>query len=147
MFIRTSPTFNSTLAKVMIALAWEKYEHWHKALIDNPVEYPIIMAKLKPAIGRGNFLMSHVQFNDDATAALTAPVTEIVGITLKDGHAKQELDDVLRTLTNKIESEAGSLSPAVWGPTIEDSNKFWLIIGWQSVKVRKIHKSKLYVAE
>ena len=146
MFIRTFPASNSRPPKVMIVLAWEKYEH-HKTLIDNPVEYPIIMAKLKPAIGRGKFLMSHVQFNDDATAALTAPMTEIVGITLKDGHVKQELDDVLRTLTTKIASEAGSFSPAVWGATIEDPNKFWLIIGWQSVKVRKFHKSKLYVAE
>jgi len=68
----------------MVALAWDKYEH-RKALIDDPVEYLIVMAKLKPAIGLGNFLMSHVQFNDDATAAITAPVTEIVGITLKMG--------------------------------------------------------------
>ena len=146
MFIRTSPTSNSTLAKVMIVPAWEKYEH-HKKLIDDPVEYPIIMAKLKPAIGRGKFLMSHVQFNDDATDALTAPVTEIVGIAIKDGHVKQELDDVLRTLTTKIASEAGSILPAVWGPTIEDANRFWLIIGWQSVKVRNFYKGRLYVAE
>ena len=128
----------------MIALAWEKYEH-HKALIDNPVEYPIIMAKLKPAIGRGKFLMSHVQFNDDATAALTAPVTEIVGITLKDGHAKQELDDVLCTLKTMAALETGSFPRAVWGPTIEDASKFWLIIGWQSVEVRNSDKSKLYI--
>jgi len=130
----------------MVAPAWDKYEH-RKALIDDPVEYLIVMAKLKPAIGRGKFLMSHVQFNDDATAALTAPVTEIVGITLKDGHVKQELDDVLRTLKTKVALETGSFSRAMWGPTIEDASKFWLVIGWQSVEVRNSDKSRLYVTE
>ena len=130
----------------MVALVWDKYEH-RKALIDDPVEYLIVMAKLKPAIGRGKFLMSHVQFNDDATAALTAPVTEIVGITLKDGYVKQELDDVLRTLKTKVALETGSFSRAMWGPTIEDASKFWLVIGWQNVEVRNSDNSKLYVTE
>ena len=78
------PHLQFKATRIMVALAWDKYEH-RKALIDDPVEYLIVMAKLKPAIGLGNFLMSHVQFNDDATAAITAPVTEIVGITLKMG--------------------------------------------------------------
>jgi len=37
--------------------------------------------------------------------------------------------------------ETGSLSRAVWGPTIEDASKFWLVIGWQSVEVRNSDKA------
>jgi len=116
-----------------IFVPWTKYEH-HKNLMDDPVQYPIVMAKLKPAIGRGKFFMSHVEFNEDATAALNAPVTEILGVTLKLGHTRQEFDNIMSTITSKASSDRGNYGPAVWGPTIENPNKFWVLIGWKSSK-------------
>jgi len=48
---------------------------------------------------------------------------------------------VLRTLKTMAALETGGFSRAVWGPTIKDASKFWLVIGWQSVEVRNSDKA------
>ena len=110
---------------------WDKYED-HKALQDDPIRYPIIQGLMAPAIGDGPFKMNHVYFNKSPTAAFGAPVTAFLVLTLKDGHSKDQLEKAITALTSQI----GSGHTVTWGPTEEDGNKFFLVIGWKSLKVR-----------
>ena len=110
---------------------WDKYED-HKALEDDAIRYPIVQGLLAPAIGEGPFKMHHVYFNKSPIAALGAPTTAFLELTLKDGHSKDQLEKTVIALTSQIGSEHN----VTWGPAKEDGNKFFLVIGWKSLKVR-----------
>lgn len=110
-------------------IVWETLEH-HQALINHP-EYPAILG-LAPSVD-GELKLHHVGFTKEFVPALTAPTTEILGITLKEGKTKEDLYKILGSLATKIEAE-NKHGPVTWGQTVEDPQKFWLTIGWDSVK-------------
>jgi len=110
---------------------WDKYED-HKALQDDAIRYPIIQGLMAPAIGDGPFKMHHVYFNKSPIAALGAPITAFLELTLKDGYSKDQLEKTIIALTSQIGSEHN----VTWGPAKEDANKFFLVIGWKGLKVR-----------
>ncbi|CAA7262944.1 unnamed protein product [Cyclocybe aegerita] len=119
---------------VWLFIPWDTYEH-HQTLIKDP-SYPSLIEKLKPSFATNpkDLAMSHVDFNEDTTPGLTAPCTEVVKAVLKDGKTKTDLDAVMADVGSRIEAEKGSYPPVVWGPTIEDPNVFFLVVGWDSSK-------------
>ncbi len=110
---------------------WETLEH-HKALVNRP-GYPEILG-LKPAIN-GESKLYHIDFNNSPKAAVTAPTTEILILTLKEGKTKEHLDTILAAADPKIIADGGVFGPSAWGATQESSNVVILLLGWESSKV------------
>ncbi|KDR82944.1 hypothetical protein GALMADRAFT_238635 [Galerina marginata CBS 339.88] len=111
-------------------IVWETVEH-HKTLMKHP-EYPAVLG-LAPSVG-GELKLNHVNYIKDFVPALTAPTTEILGITLKEGKTKEDLENVLNKLAVRIDAANSKYAPVTWGPTVEDPKKFFLSIGWDSAK-------------
>jgi len=116
---------------IFIFIVWETFEH-HKALMDHP-EYPGIIG-LRPSFVPDGVKMKHVQFIQDPFTALSAPITEIADMTLKEGKTKEDLAEVLAVSASNFEADAPYL-PAAWGESREEPGKgYVLIIGWNSSK-------------
>ncbi|KAH9480649.1 hypothetical protein JR316_0007249 [Psilocybe cubensis] len=116
-----------------LLVVWETLEH-HRALQRRP-GYPQIVG-LGPAID-GELQMHHVEFNKDISSALNAPVTEIVRLALKPGvqtATKERLYELLKDGGEKIDAKNTHV-PAIWGQSTEDTQVFWFLCGWDSVKV------------
>ena len=106
-------------------------EH-HKALVNRP-GYPEILG-LKPAIN-GEHKLYHIDFNHSPKASVTAPTTEILILTLKEGKTKEHLDTILAAADPKIIADGGVFGPSAWGATQESPNVIILLLGWESSKV------------
>ncbi|KAF8885687.1 hypothetical protein CPB84DRAFT_1750097 [Gymnopilus junonius] len=111
-------------------LVWETLQH-HQNLIAHP-EYPHV-THVVPTIGAGGIKMNHVEFNKDFIPAVSAPSTEILEMALKEGKTKGELYTLLGLISSSIdEGNIPEYNPATFGPTVEDSTKFYLTAGWKS---------------
>ncbi|KDR82943.1 hypothetical protein GALMADRAFT_134467 [Galerina marginata CBS 339.88] len=111
-------------------IVWETVEH-HKTLMKHP-EYPAILG-LAPSVG-GELKLNHIEYIQDFVPALTAPTTEILGISLREGKTREDLEKALAAVNSKVEVANPKYAPVAWGPTVEDPQKFWLNIGWESAK-------------
>lgn len=91
----------------------------------------------------------HVSFPEAPYTAYEAPYTELVTVSLKDGHkTKEEKDKALELLTgvlgqfHTLPAESGVSKGAV-GPVIEESeNAVSLTLGWPAPEVRSIRAIK-----
>ncbi|PPQ83568.1 hypothetical protein CVT26_003974 [Gymnopilus dilepis] len=115
-------------------VVWESLEH-HITVTKHP-EYPQIM-QLGPCIasaeeGGSGLTLYHVDFIKPYTPSQSAPTTEVLAITLKEGKTKADLWRVLEAITAKIDEENPKYAPVTWGQTLEDEKKFYLTIGWDS---------------
>ncbi|KAF8885685.1 hypothetical protein CPB84DRAFT_1850290 [Gymnopilus junonius] len=111
-------------------LVWETLEH-HQNLIAHP-EYPQV-TRLLPTVGEGGIKLYHVEFNKDFLPAISAPSTEILAMTLKEGKTKDELYTILGAIASNIDKDnTPEHRHATFGPTVEDPTKFYLSIGWKS---------------
>lgn len=79
--------------------------------------------------------MRHIDYLHDFFPALTAPVTEVLLMTLKDGKTKEDLDSILLPLGNKIDTKNIHNRPANQGVILEDPKQFVVTIGWDSIQV------------
>ncbi|KAF7346426.1 hypothetical protein MSAN_01870500 [Mycena sanguinolenta] len=109
---------------------WDSYEA-HQKVIKDP-NYAGIIEALKPAVS-GPFERHHINVSSDPTAALTAPAVEFVVFTLKDG-AADKLTPLMEELGAGADTAAGAHPPCAWGQSVEDKNKFLLVIGWDTVQ-------------
>ncbi|KAF8885684.1 hypothetical protein CPB84DRAFT_1733897 [Gymnopilus junonius] len=119
---------------LFLFVVWESFAH-HKALINNP-EYPQVIG-LGPSIaskeeGGSGVTVYHVEFINPFEPSQSAPTTEILAITLKEGKTKEDLTNVVNTMSAKINAENPKHAPVTWGQTLEDEQKFYLTIGWDS---------------
>ena len=99
--------------------------------------YPKLNKEIQSVFDLSGIKMFHVATQSDPTAALTAPVTELVTFTLQEGKSKatlQALVEQLVTGANAAPKEAGVFG-AVWGPTVEKENVLAGFLGWASVDV------------
>ncbi|KAJ3501216.1 hypothetical protein NLJ89_g9440 [Agrocybe chaxingu] len=121
-------------------ISWDSYEH-HKALIDSIIDNPAYSTLTDSlntfwAKGPEGVSIVHVTFEQDPTAALTAPCTEIVSLTLREGKTKDDLYATLVAFRDAgMEKEKGIHPPLTYGQTREDPNKFFLVVGWDNSKV------------
>ncbi|KJA21167.1 hypothetical protein HYPSUDRAFT_187695 [Hypholoma sublateritium FD-334 SS-4] len=113
-----------------ILIIWETLEH-HKALVKRP-GYPEILG-VKPAIN-GESKIYHIDFNHSPKAAVTAPTTEVLVLTLKEGKTKEQLDTILAATDPKIIADDGVFGPSAWGATQESEGVVVLLLGWESSK-------------
>ena len=85
--------------------------------------------------GGSGLTLYHVDFIKPYTPSQSAPTTEVLAITLKEGKTKADLWKVLEAITAKIDEENPKYAPVTWGQTLEDEKKFYLTIGWDSSDV------------
>ena len=98
-----------------------------------------------PSLGAGGATIKHVEFLQDPFPALTAPVTEILDMTLKAGKTKENLYDVLNLLASKLDVEA-PYPPLARGEVREEPGKgYLLVLGWNSSKVSLALLSYFYL--
>ncbi|KAJ7600754.1 hypothetical protein C8J56DRAFT_911195 [Mycena floridula] len=122
-----------------LVTAWETYEH-HKKVVDGP-GYADIMAGVKPAL-KGPLDSHHIKVTMDHIPALSAPTTEFVSVTLKEGKDMAELLKVSERMINHLNGAKGAFPPIVFGTSIEEPTKIILVIGWGS---RQIHMDAISV--
>ncbi|KAF8950637.1 hypothetical protein BDZ97DRAFT_1933653 [Flammula alnicola] len=98
--------------------------------------YPQIVGFGPAFASAGERSSFHVDFIADPKAgALTAPTTEVMVMTLKEGKTKDDLAAVLAVLGPKITAAEGAYEPLAWGETREEpGKKFYLFLGWESTK-------------
>ncbi|KAF9565770.1 hypothetical protein CPC08DRAFT_815258 [Agrocybe pediades] len=112
-------------------VVWESLEH-HKALMARP-DYPKCIG-LGPTIGEGGLKMRHIEYLYDFMPALTAPVTEVFLMKLKDGKTMKDVDAVFQPLGDAIDKFNVNNYPSNRGKVIEDPKQYCITIGWDSVK-------------
>jgi hypothetical protein len=82
--------------------------------------------------------IKHINFTQDGPRpfpAITAPVSEILDMTLKEGKTKEDLVEVLAVLAPMLDVDSPYPPPA-WGESHEEpGNRYALLLGWNSAKV------------
>ncbi|KDR82942.1 hypothetical protein GALMADRAFT_238631 [Galerina marginata CBS 339.88] len=114
-------------------IVWETIEH-HKELMKHP-EYPAVLG-LAPSVG-GELKLNHITYVQDFVPSLTAPITEILGLTLKEGKTKEDLVNVFNNVGQIIDAANSKYAPVAWGQALEDPQKFWVTLGWDSAKAQE----------
>ena len=110
---------------------WESYEH-HKTLMAHP-EYPQIIG-LGPSVG-GEVSVNHVNFVKDVDASLSAPVTELLAMTLQEGKTADDFAKAGAAIAEQLDIANPTHAPVTWGQTVEDEKKFYTTVGWDSAEV------------
>jgi len=110
---------------------WETYEHREK-FAKNP-SYASLIEQLKPAVS-GQFVRDHITVTGNPHAALSSPAVEFAAFTLKADGSAEKLSSVFEELAIGLDAAAGAHPPCVWGRSIENPNKFFMIVGWDSVE-------------
>lgn len=93
------------------------------------------------ARGAGAEYSVHVHLSCEAYAALSAPLTEIVVWTLREGASRARVEELLAALVAVVSAIPFSkgMYGAGWGPVVDDERTFVVLIGWSSMEVRSQH--------
>ena len=118
-------------------IAWESVAA-HQKLINDKEAYPKLGKAISAIFDVPKLKVVHILTTSDPSPALSAPVTELVMITLHEGASKSELESLVSQL-----GEAMAAAPAsagvfklCWGPLAEKENVLGMVIGWENVEVR-----------
>jgi len=81
--------------------------------------------------------MHHARFSDTTVMALTSPATEIAKLQLKDIKQKFMFEEHMRHFMQHAHNapRAKEHSPFAFGETLESSNSYIFIGGWDSKQV------------
>ncbi|KAJ7505226.1 hypothetical protein B0H11DRAFT_2272779 [Mycena galericulata] len=109
---------------------WESYEH-HQKLISDP-NYASLVEGLKPAAA-GKFERNHINVNGDVNTALSSPAVEFVVFTLKAEGSTDKFVSLMGDLAKGLDTSAGEHPPCAWGQSVEENNRYLLIVGWDTV--------------
>jgi hypothetical protein len=93
------------------------------------------MEKAKTAVA-GKLEADNITVSSDPAPALTSPVVAITALTLTADGTAEKLTPLLQELENSVEGTAGARA-YVWGQSIENKNKYLLLVGWDSLEVRQ----------
>lgn len=108
---------------------WETLDH-HKKVIADP-SYAELTKLLAP-VYTDHIEMVHVDMNGDPKSALSAPITDLTYITLKEGKTQKDLTACFTSyVTAGFALESGTL----YGPVIEKPETFCRVVPWESVEV------------
>jgi len=110
---------------------WESYEH-HQKLIGEP-SYASLIEGLKPAVS-GKLERNHITVAGDVNSALSSPAVELVVLTLKAEGSADKFESLMGDLAKGLDTSAGEHPPCVWGQSVEDKNKYLLVVGWDTVE-------------
>ncbi|KAF8885696.1 hypothetical protein CPB84DRAFT_1964700 [Gymnopilus junonius] len=118
---------------LFLFIVWETYDH-HAALMAHP-DYPQNVG-LGPTAG-SEVSVTHVAFTKDVDASLSAPVTEILAMTLQEGKTKEDFLKAGQAIAEQLDLANPKHAPVTWGRTLEDEKKFFTTVGWDSAEVHK----------
>lgn len=90
------------------------------------------LTKLMAPVFDGHIEMVHVETNGNPGSALTAPITDLKYIALKEGKIKQ---DLLACFTGDESAAFVSNLGMFYGQAIEKPSTFVLFVPWESVEV------------
>lgn len=79
--------------------------------------------------------MCHVYFTTEPCKALSAPVTEITLLTMKEGITRENFVPLLATLVVSVGAVHGTVGGAAWGPVVENARQYALVVGWKDMEV------------
>jgi hypothetical protein len=111
---------------------WETIEH-HKNLMKHES-----FDQLKKSLGPVFAAIpqtEHFAFESSTIPALSAPVTEIVFLTPKEGKSKEEVKAAIGTLLAEMNKLKGLHPPIAYGYSLSNENKAAALLGWDSVEV------------
>jgi hypothetical protein len=83
----------------------------------------------------GKLERDHITVSSDPTPVLTSPVVAITALTLTADGTAEKLTPLLQELENSVEGTAGARA-YIWGQSVENKNKYLLVVGWDSLEVR-----------
>jgi len=112
---------------VWMVFFWKTIEH-HKVMMKR-LDYPDMVAGLKPFLRDGQMKMYHVEFNNDTAVAFTAPMTAISTLTISEGQNREDLIALIEKLVVKIDDGQGS--HIAWGEIQEEPGKYMIVAGNQ----------------
>ncbi|KAH9480648.1 hypothetical protein JR316_0007248 [Psilocybe cubensis] len=118
---------------VYLFVVWDKYED-HAAFMKQP-DYPGVLG-IEQCISEGGIDVNHVEFTGDFNKALNAPVMEVSVINTKKGTVKELVIGYIDTLAAKVAAKNVKYEPT-WGTARENDNRFYVLIGWDSVDAHK----------
>jgi hypothetical protein len=102
-------------------------------------DYPSFTKAMKP-LHVGPLLIWNVEFDVDSSNALGAPVTECATIRPKGDHSLQEVIASMKKL-QAMGPRYKSMHGVSIGKINEVNGKIFVVIGWDSIKVRHIRTS------
>lgn len=78
---------------------------------------------------------SHAPVQFPSTEAIfSAPVTEFVTFTLKEGVAMDQLEPLVKQLESKLPGTSMFYGSS-WAPVMDNPNVYYGVLGWESVQV------------
>jgi hypothetical protein len=77
----------------------------------------------------------HFAFESSTIPALSAPVTEIVFMTPKEGKSKEEVQAAIGILIVEMNKLKGLHPPVAFGYSLENENNAAALLGWDSIEV------------
>jgi len=104
--------------------------------VNNSAALPTILENLGMCMPREKE-MHHARFSDTTVMALTSPATEIAKLQLKDIKQKFMFEEHMRHFMQHAHNapRAKEHSPFAFGETLESSNSYIFIGGWDSKQV------------
>ena len=116
-------------------LVWNTHED-QKSVVNNSAALPTILENLGMCMP-GEKEMHHARFSDTTVMALTSPATEIAKLQLKDIKQKFMFEEHMRHFMQHAHNapRAKEHSPFAFGETLESSNSYIFIGGWDSKQV------------
>jgi len=116
-------------------LVWNTHED-QKSVMNSSAALPTILENLGMCMPEERE-MHHARFSDTTVMALTSPTTEIAKLQLKDIKQKLRFEGHMRHFMQHahIAPRAKEHSPFAFGETLESSNSYIFIGGWDSKKV------------
>ncbi|KAK7022259.1 hypothetical protein R3P38DRAFT_3195642 [Favolaschia claudopus] len=79
----------------------------------------------------------HINVSVDFNPAFSAPAVEYGVLTLKPGQSADKLASLGGELVKMLDAATGVHAPTLWGQSIEDGNKFLLVVGWDSLEAHQ----------
>ncbi|PPQ78722.1 hypothetical protein CVT25_010725 [Psilocybe cyanescens] len=118
---------------IYLFIVWEISEP-PKILVDSPAY--LRNTGLLSCIKYDAFQTNHtVHFNNNVIPALTAPITEVTLLTLKEGKTKGHLNQILNSVSTNPEIADNKYGALTWGDVEGTPDKFYLLFGWENAKV------------
>ena len=94
------------------------------------LDYPDMVAGLKPFLRDGQMKMYHVEFNNDTDVAFTAPTTAISTLTKSESQNGEDLTALFKILGEK--NDHGNRHGFItWGEIQEETGKYMIVAGNQ----------------
>ncbi|KAJ6453090.1 hypothetical protein C8R45DRAFT_945286 [Mycena sanguinolenta] len=113
---------------------WSTYEQ--RSNLTSDPKYAGLLEKLKSAV-TGPPTRHHFDFSGDYAAALSAPSVAIGVATLKDSADAAKLTTLEEDLVKAFDAASGARKPTVYGQSVEDKSKFFIISGWDSLEAHQ----------